>query len=295
VGADYGPAGRLRIAPARLLAGCYLDLGHRIEDTTLVVGTGRSGSTWLAELLNHDNAYRIVFEPFRSDRVRRARGFRRGHYLDPQEQDHPLAPAADALLAGRVRSWWTDRQNRRRLATRRIVKEVRLTNLLPWIRARHPRLRIVYVVRDPLAVARSWLELGWGDDLDDLLGQPALLERLGVDAERLAALGAEGSPVERHVLRWCLENTLPLRLLPELDLHLVVYERLRAEPADEVERLFAYVGRDPGGALAAAARPSATAGFRRTSSVEIGAEDRRRAEATLAAFGLEHALSGRTA
>ena len=31
MGADYGPAGRLRIAPARLLAGCYLDLGHRID------------------------------------------------------------------------------------------------------------------------------------------------------------------------------------------------------------------------------------------------------------------------
>ena len=145
MGADYGAVDRLRLAPARVRAGCYLDLGHRIGDTTLVVGTGRSGSTWLAEILNHRNEYRLVFEPFRSDRVRKARPFRRGHYIDPADQDHPLSRTIDSLLAGRVRSWWTDRQNRRRVATRRIVKEIRITNLLPWIRARHPALPIASV------------------------------------------------------------------------------------------------------------------------------------------------------
>lgn len=133
-GPDYAPSERLKLVPERVLAGLYLDLGHRIRDTTLVVGTGRSGSTWLAEIINHRNEYRLVFEPFRGDRVRKARPFRRGHFIEPSEQDHPLRATIDALVAGRVRSWWTDRHNHRRLATRRIVKEVRITNLLPWIR-----------------------------------------------------------------------------------------------------------------------------------------------------------------
>ncbi len=286
MGADYDAVSRLRLVPARLLAGCYLDLGHRIRDTTLVVATGRSGSTWVAELVDHAGDHRVVFEPFRADRVRLARGLVRGHYLDPADQDDPLAASIDAILAGRVRGWWTDRHNRRRIARRRIVKAVRATNLIPWIRARHPDLRIVYVVRDPVAVARSWLELGWGDDLDALLSQPALLARLDDAAATIEAVAAEGSPLERHVLRWCLENAIPLREHAGLDLHLVVYERLRAEPERELERLFAYLGRDPEGALAAAHRPSATAGFPRTRRVEFGEAERRRADEIVAAFRL---------
>ena len=292
MGGDLGAVDRLRLAPARVLAGCYLDLRHRIGDTTLVVGTGRSGSTWLAEILNHRNEYRLVFEPFRSDRVRKARPFRRGHYIDPADQDHPLSRTIDSLLAGRVRSWWTDRQNRRRVATRRIVKEIRITNLVPWIRARHPELAIVYVVRDPLAVARSWLELGWGDDLDQLLSQEHLLRQFSGSQDTIEAIAARGEPVERHVLRWCLENAIPLRAHAELDLHLVVYEQLRADPESEVGRLFAYLEKDPTGAHAAVARPSATASFPRPHTMEVTDDEARRAHMILSAFGLAEFVDG---
>ena len=294
MGADYDLAGRLRLLPARLLAGCYLDLGHRIDDTTLVVGTGRSGSTWVAEVVNQAEDHRLVFEPFRADRVRRARLIRRGHYLHPSEQDDPLAGTIDALLAGRVRGWWTDRQNRCRIARRRIVKSVRATNLIPWIRARHPGLRIVYVVRDPTAVARSWLELGWGDDLDEVRGQPRLLERLAGARPTIEAVAAEGEPLERHVLRWCLENAIPLRAAAELDVHLVEYERLRDDPEREIDRLFAYLGRDPGRAHDSARRPSATAAFPRRRVVTLGEDDLRRADEIVASFGLADLVRSRT-
>lgn len=292
MGADYAASERLKLAPARALAGCYLDLGHRVRDTTLVVGTGRSGSTWLAEIVNHRNEYRLVFEPFRGDRVRKARPFLRGHYIEPTEQDHPLGATIDALLAGRVRSWWTDRHNRRRVASRRIVKEVRITNLLPWIRRRHPDLRIVYVVRDPAAVARSWLELGWGDDLDDLLAQEPLLGRLADARDVVDAVVSDGEPFDRHVLRWCLENAIPLRSAVDLGIHLVVYEQLRAQPEVEIERLFAYLGEDPTGARSAAARPSATAAFPRQQTVQVTDGQRQHAKALLSAFGISYPPAG---
>jgi hypothetical protein len=289
MGGDYDLAGRLRLAPERLLAGCWLDLGRGVRDTTLVVSTGRSGSTWLAEVVNHRNEYRLVFEPFRSDRVRRARAMPRGMYIDPAEQQHPLAASIDSLLAGRVRSWWTDRHNRKRIAWRRIVKEVRLTNLLPWIRVRHPSLRIVYGVRDPVAVAKSWLELGWGDDLDTLLAQPQLLGEFSALRGEIDAIAASGEVFDRNVLRWCLENAIPLTRLEGLGVHRVVYEEMRAEPERELARLFDYLGR-PGEASAAAAsvqRPSATAGFRRHRTLEISDAQRTRAREIVGLFGLD--------
>jgi hypothetical protein len=291
VGADYGPVGRLRTIPDRLRAAAYLDPRHDLAATTLVVGSGRSGSTWLAELLNHRNDRRLVFEPFRADRVRKARRFRWGQYLDPAEQDHPLGPLIDELLAGRVRSWWTDRQNSCRLAAGRIVKEIRITNALPWIRTRHPAMPVAYIVRDPAAVARSWLELGWGDRLDDLLAEEELLAHVGSAADVAHEVARRGDRFERVVVRWCLENAIPCRAAAAGDFHRVDYERLRVAPRDELESLYAALGTtDPAGAAAAAAaasaRPSATASFPRHGRVELSDEQVARAHDLAAHFGI---------
>jgi hypothetical protein len=292
VGADYGPVGRLRTIPDRLRAAAYLDLRHDIGSTTLVASTGRSGSTWMAELLNHRNDHRLVFEPFRPERVRKARPIRWGLYVDPEDQDHPLAPLIDELLAGRVRSWWTDRQNHRLVASRRIVKEIRITNLLPWIRRRHPQLPIAYVVRDPVAVARSWLELGWGTDVDDLLRHEELLDRIGAPAEIAAEVAGNGDGFDHVVLRWCLENAIPSQAAAAGAFPRVGYERLQAEPEIELRRLFRALGvADPDGearaAASAAARPSATAAFPRRARVEPTPEQARRAHELAAHFGIE--------
>jgi hypothetical protein len=241
-------------------------------------------------VINHRNEYRLVFEPFRAERVRSARGFRVGQYIDPERQDHPLGSTTDRLLAGRVRSWWTDDQNRRRLARRRIVKEIRITNLVPWIRARHPELPIVYAYRDPVAVARSWLELGWGSRVEELAAEEELLDRLGVDARTVQALAGGGDEFERTVLRWCLENAL-LLTSEVANLHRVAYERLRTRPEEELTRLFRYLGSaDPPAeaavASAAAERPSATSGFPRHARVVPTDEQVRRAHELAALFGI---------
>jgi sulfotransferase family protein len=290
LGGDYGIEGRLRLVPVRLRAACFLDLGRGIRDTTLVVSTGRSGSTWVAELVNHRNEYRLVFEPFRPERVRKARALGRGYYIDPSDQTHPQAAKIDSLLAGRVRGWWTDHQNHRRIARRRIVKDVRITNLLPWIRVRHPALRIVYVVRDPVAVARSWIELGWDDDLEALLTQDQLLARFADVRGVIDSIAAGGDPLERNVVRWCLENAIPLREAGDLDIHLVIYEHLRDHPEVELERLFTYLGMAAPATESVARKPSETADFPRLRPVTFGDAERARARELVGLFGL-HALA----
>jgi Sulfotransferase family len=287
LGADYGTVDRIKLVPDRLRAGCFVDLRHNIRDTTLVVSTGRSGSTWVAEVLNHRNEYRLVFEPFRRERVRKARELRLGQYIDPSDQGHPLGPTIDALLAGRVRSWWTDRPNRRRIVSRRIVKEIRITNLVPWIRARHPALRIVYAVRDPVGVAKSWLELGWGDNLDEFLAQEQLLAQFTNLTETISTIARSGDQFERLVLRWCLENAIPLKEESAPDVHRVVYDQLRTDPERELERLFAYLGKGVGDAYVAVRKPSVTADFPRVRSVIITEAQRRQAREIAALFDLD--------
>ena len=278
---------RLRTVPKRVAASSYVDLDRRVETSILVASSGRSGSTWVAEVVNHDNGYRLVFEPFRRDVVRRARNIRYGQFLDPTRLDDPLAEPIEALLAGRVRSTWTDGYNRKRIARRRIVKEIRVTNLLPWIRARFPELPIVYIVRHPLAVARSWSELGWGHLLGEFLAQDELLAQFRREETTIRSIAESGEPMERHLLRWCLENALPLRLLRPDDAHVILYERLRADPEAEFRRIFHYLGKDFDRVDAAVLpRRSATADYRRHHAVDVEPRWESRARELMEIFGL---------
>jgi hypothetical protein len=45
---------------------------------------------------------------------------------------------------------------------RRIIKEIRSNLMLRWLAGISPCTPVVLLVRHPLAVAASWLQLGWG-------------------------------------------------------------------------------------------------------------------------------------
>jgi hypothetical protein len=225
-----------------LSARCYVDLSHDAGRTVLLCSSGRSGSTWLANLVNHRNEYRLLFEPLRRDRVPAAAGVRYGHYLDPSDEGGEVGRSVHAILRGEVRALWADRYNRARLVRRRLIKEIRATNLMPWIRARYPVLPIVYLLRDPAVVAASFERLGWDDHLSEFLVQDDLMAAVSDQAATIDAVSRTGSPFERHLLRWCLENALPLRLLEAGDAHVVFYEDVVEAPRRELRRLFAYLG-----------------------------------------------------
>lgn len=227
----------------RLWAVSFVDLNDDYRRSILISGSGRSGSTWLAQLVNHRNEYRLIFEPFRRDRSSVASSIPYGLYLEPSQIATVESQAVEAVLRGRVRDSWSNWHNRRRIASRRIIKEIRATNLMPWIHTRFPELPIVYLLRHPIAVAASWTRLGWRDYLDEFVRQEPLMGRLAAVRPVIDEIIRVGRPFERHVLRWCLENVIPLGDLHEGDAHVVFYERLVADPEAELRRLFRFLGK----------------------------------------------------
>ena len=229
---------------SRLRALCFVDLDDDYRRSILISSSGRSGSTWLAEMVNYRNEYRFIFEPFRRDLSKAARSIPYGLYLEPGSEPPIQTRAAEAILRGRVRNAWSHGHNRRRIANRRIVKEIRVTNLMPWIHERLPELPIVYLLRHPVSVAESWTRLGWRDFLGEFTRQELLMERMSGFRPLIDEITRAGSPFERHLLRWCLENFVPLSDLQPGDAHVVFHEHLMAEPESELRRLFAYLGKD---------------------------------------------------
>ena len=227
--------------PFRLLGVLHADLGkgdHR--STVFLAGSGRSGTTWVSEMINHRNGYRFVFEPFNPGKVRILRHFRRKQYLRPDDRRAEYLGPARTVLTGGLRNPWADRFNRRFVARRRLIKDIRANLLLGWMRENFPGMPIVLLLRHPCAVVASRLALGWRDVLSETMEQEELVEDflLPMEAEIRAARG----DFERHLFSWCIENYVHLRQFGPGGIHLSFYEDFLARPEHELRRLFASLG-----------------------------------------------------
>lgn len=234
----------------------YWDRAGGIENTVFLAGSGRSGTTWVEEVLNRHGDHRVLFEPFFADRVPAARLFPRGLYLAPDEQDRPRHAAAERILTGRVHDRWIDHHNRAVLPKKRLVKDIRANLWLGWATRNWPQMPVVYLVRHPIAVAASALRLGWADGLDLLLEQPKLIDEHLTSAQ-VTTLRRLDDGLARFVARWCVENVVAFRTLGPDRAALIVYEELVERPNDEATRLLSAVGQTPDAALEQAlAKPS---------------------------------------
>lgn len=288
--------GSLARAGSRLLSPLYLDLGGDHRDAVLVAGSGRGGTSWLAEAVSRGGGYRYVFEPFHPGRVYAARAFGYRRYLRPHEWNPDLFEQASRILGGEVRGSWSDRFQRGFVHHRRLIKDIRVNLFLGWLSENFPGLPIVFMLRHPCAVAHSKTRLGWRSRLDEFLCQPRLVEDfLAPVAEQARAARTE---FERHVFAWCMENRVPLAQLRGGRAHLVFYESLCNRPEQELGGLFDYLGSGgvdhalralhgpsplsrTGSALLAGGDPAR--GWRR----EVSEPEARRAAEILALFGMD--------
>lgn len=138
----------------------FLDIG-KPDDAIIVAGMGRSGTTWAADIINYDDSYRILFEPFLPNMVKEAEGFGYKQYLAPGSDNPVLATKAKKILAGKPRNRWVDRGNNRLFYRRRIIKDIRINLMLAWLKKTTPATPVVLTIRHPLQVLSSWAKLGW--------------------------------------------------------------------------------------------------------------------------------------
>ena len=244
----------------------FVDVPSGRSDSVLVLGSGRSGTTWLAELINYRNEFRTIWEPFNTlySSMPQGTGFRWGAYRHPRDPDSALEVRLRLLFEGRERSRWIDGHNTRRLPRRRLVKSIEMTNLADWIRLRLPEVPIAYLVRHPFAFADSHLALGWpaitAIDAEVRAGAEQVVERLDrATRQAVHALSSSSDDTfERLVHRWCLENVLALRR-PSPGVCTIFYEDLVLDTATELDRLGSYLGVEfDETALVHAALPSRT-------------------------------------
>jgi hypothetical protein len=260
----------------------YRDDDPALDRAVLIAGSGRSGTTWLADLLQTELHARILFEPFHSRLVDEFRRYRYFQYLRPDDPEPELEAFCHRLFSGAIRHPWIDREVQILRPRARVVKAIRANLFLAWLRRRFPEVPLVWVIRHPCAVVLSRLELGWDTDRDltPLLDQPALVaDFLG---DHMPVIERARFPEEKHALLWCIHNLVPRHQLESESYHRVFYEDLLRSPEREVPRLFAAIGRTHGeGVFDRLRQPSTTSS--RDSAVIHGGDSLARWQQTLAA------------
>ncbi len=225
----------------RLLGRFYVDVGsgdHR--SSVFLAGSGRSGTTWVSDIINCGGDYRFIFEPFHPGEVEIFANFASKQYLRPGDRREEYLRPVREVLTGGLRSSWTDRFHRAFLARRRLIKDIRANLLLGWMRANFPGMPIILLLRHPCAVVASRLALGWKDNLSETMSQEDLVEDLLRPFE--TEIRAARDAFERHLFLWCIDNYVPLAQFAPGEIHLAFYEHFVADPEGETARLFAFLG-----------------------------------------------------
>jgi hypothetical protein len=221
--------------------------------SVLLTGSPRSGTTWLAELLETLPAVRRVWEPFLNDADPSSDAFNFGlgwrPFLSANVEHEPLYSFFDRLLHGtkyRYPEWAGPHPHvsawafaRRVLAPRRtLLKFCRAQRLLPWVRRRFD-LPTLLLMRHPLAVVASQLQ------------KPAFQQR-GVEdqhpvlsdavTERWPNLAQYACSLDHYdeklAATWAFDYMIPLQARPSLRPDLIVtYEQLVTDPDTELQRI----------------------------------------------------------
>ena len=221
----------------------FLDPMHDPSRALYLVSWPRSGSTWLAELLASNPRTRLVFEPANLPYEGRPDLGTDMISLPPVGPGGDLGGAAaliEGAVSGRLRTHWSDQITTTRFARRRVVKDILGVGALPWIAARWPTMPVILLIRHPLAVAHSLVELTWS--MNNATSAQGFLDAHAPGANpNLAADALLG-----EVRQWADDHAAALSS-SEVERCLVVfYEDLVTAPDEQIARIERHVAANGG-------------------------------------------------
>ncbi|MHA1190772.1 MAG: sulfotransferase [Promethearchaeota archaeon] len=240
-----------------------------MKNTILVVGSPRSGTTWLMDILCTMPGYTYLFEPLNpiwypeSFKV----GFRSRTYLKSEsnwpEGENYLRkiftgqvanlPIKDNPISDLLQDFSMKNFINHLFGTKLIVKSTNMNRMLPWI-AKHFQLRCVFfIIRHPCATIASQLKSGLYGYRPEFPPYYDIFPTKNNILNELAELDDFNSNIinklkniktmeEILAASWCLDNFIPLSQSQPYPWTTIIYEKLIKEGEKEIKRLFSKIG-----------------------------------------------------
>lgn len=215
-----------------------------IAETVILAGLPRGGTTWVSEVINYDNSYRYMFEPFYPRYVPSIRQRRIHAYMRPGDLGvKNFSKAVDKIVTGNIRNPWIDRFNRKVIYDKILIKDIRINLLLGWLAHHYPNLKMILLMRHPFALAFSQERVGWGAGVKAYYQDAQLvkdyLERF------IPSIAQAESHFEKRVVVWCIENYVPLHQLSgKKNVYVCFYEWFCADVVAEAKKLLFWLGKN---------------------------------------------------
>jgi len=213
--------------------------GFNTNESLLICGSIRSGSTWLAELISELDGHIQVFEPLHPEYVPMARRTipTRNMYVPKEESWLAGVNFFEKIMSGKLVNFWTASQmpiNKIFNAKRLVVKVVRANLMLDWITHNVDILPPALVIRHPCAIIASQLNKGWPVSKKHLL-ENRYLDNYPDIRKKCAKLS---EPEELAALAWCIRYHAPFSAKKPYGFVVICYERLVRNGEQELQKLF---------------------------------------------------------
>ncbi len=235
-----------------------------LSSPIVVLSFGRSGSTWISDILSKNLGGLLLFEPLHPETCPFAEA---ACYSDGYSLGRRLAPFLHDILAGKDHNRWLLRnhlfsplesvsqayvdmvwEESRVLG----FKEIRANFMIDWLVERL-HARIVYLVRHPAAVIASlrrrvnfWNEFGfethWRLFLDHVVANPRHAPTL---APYASIIQRARTRIQREAVMWSVSHKLATQALARHSLPIFYYEDFYEQPFPTTRELIRYAGGDP--------------------------------------------------
>ena len=224
----------------------FIDCNLDYRKSILIAGVGRSGTTWLTELINYNYDFRFIFEPLNIWELCNRKIAFDTWYLNPDVNDIETKIFLRAILSGNFRNSWSDQYNEKMICRRRIIKTIRANLLLKWIYINFPGMPIILIVRNPYAVAYSRKKMRlfssgwvWKPDLATLVLQNQLVEDHLYPFK--TAIENVDDSFEEDIFSWCISHYVPFQQFRPGEIYIVFYENLCMRPEVELKKIFRFL------------------------------------------------------
>lgn len=216
--------------------------------TIWLVGDGRSGTTWIANLLNADNSYREMFEPFHPQKVPQAKQFEENMYIAPKTKNYELLRFMETVFDGSLTNSWIDKELVSHTYKGLLIKDVFANLILGWATYEFPSVKPILLVRNPLSVAaskyitRRW---NWPSSPQQFLKDELLMStHLSGLKDTILNVAKRDDFIEKQVLNWCIIHKVITNQFSLNKIHVLCYEKVIENPKDEIERALKYSGKE---------------------------------------------------
>ena len=207
----------------------------------VVVGSARSGTSWLAEIIARQHRYRMLFEPEQETQTKKGR-LLCDQYFTNEYNNSKANQYLRKVFANRVDCDWIAQISNRKwkrhlwpfIPKKFVIKFVRCNLSAKYINE-HFKIPVIHIIRNPYDVIKSQqrVKFPWLYDLNHFAAQNHLVDlvqqQFNFDLKEINNL----DEVEILALRWCIENVIPLQVEEPYQYKSVIvrHEELRADVA----------------------------------------------------------------